>query len=613
MTEHAAGDLRRPPLPMVSTPLFIVGIGAAVLLGFILPPIVGDAAPLQAYWLVLPATIAGFRFGVGGAVVTSALCWLISSPFAAQLVHEHRTGYAAWLGEAAFLATVSVTVAALVTRLKRADRHSFSLVTAQREQALNAAQDHGALSQELQKRISEDALTGLANRPAFLNQLQTELRNNPNMTAVLFLDLDDFKRVNDTLGHAVGDELIVAVGERLSRGSRDGDMVARFGGDEFAILLSNVMAEDALRPAQRFLAELKAPFNLCGRTVVVRASGGLAVSESITNTAVEQRALDLLKHADLAMYASKVQRTRSVTLFHEEMQRQMHERLAMESDMHRALADAQFFMDYQPIVDIGDGTVRAVEALLRWEHPHHGLIGPNEFIPVAEQTGLIVPLTLWVIRHAATQLLRWDEDPHTQGLSVALNVSGRLAVEPGIGAAVARELHHVGIDPSRIILEITESLLMEEHGVAVQTLCQLRALGMRLSVDDFGTGYSSLSRLTTLPIDEVKIDRSFIDRLDTEAGRTIVTASIAMAHGLGLRVVAEGVETDRQLKTLRAAACDDVQGYLFSRPITPEAVTEMLTAGDMRAAVVNGLPSQPAEQDEADEQAEVDEKVAAAS
>jgi diguanylate cyclase (GGDEF)-like protein len=403
---------------------------------------------------------------------------------------------------------------------------------------------------------------------------------------VLFLDLDDFKRVNDTLGHSVGDELIVAVAQRLMNGSRDGDMVARLGGDEFAVLLNEVSPEEALRPAQRFLAELKTPFHLCGRTVVVRASGGLAVSEEITNVGVEQRALDLLKHADLAMYASKVQRTRSVTVFHEQMQREMNERLAMESDMHRALADAQFYLDYQPIVDAGYGTVRAVEALLRWQHPHHGVIAPAEFIEVAEQTGLIVPLTLWVVRNAATQLVQWDLEPETRGLSVALNISGRLVVEPGIGAAVARELHHVGIDPSRIILEITESLLMEDHGVEVHTLCQLRALGMRLSVDDFGTGYSSLSRLTTLPIDEVKIDRSFIDRLDVDAGRTIVTASIAMAHGLGLRVVAEGVETERQFTTLQLAGCDDVQGFLFSRPVTPEAITEMFSNGDLRSAPV---------------------------
>jgi EAL domain-containing protein (putative c-di-GMP-specific phosphodiesterase class I) len=360
------------------------------------------------------------------------------------------------------------------------------------------------------------------------------------------------------------------------------------------VLLSDVGAEDALRPAQRFIAELKTPFNLCGRTVVVRASGGLAVSEGITNVGVEQRSLDLLKHADLAMYASKVQRTHSVTLFHEQMQREMLERLAMESDMHRALADSQFFLDYQPIIDVRDGTVRAVEALLRWEHPHHGLVGPSEFIPVAEQTGLIVPITLWVVRHAAEQLLRWDEHAQTRGLSVALNISGRLAVEPGIGAAVARELFHVGLEPNRIILEITESILMEEHGVAVQTLCQLRALGMRLSVDDFGTGYSSLSRLTTLPIDEVKIDRSFIDQLDSEAGRTIVKASIAMAHGLALRVVAEGVETERQLTTLRQAGCDDVQGFLFSRPVTPAAIVDMLSDDGMRTATFNGVPAQSA-------------------
>jgi diguanylate cyclase (GGDEF)-like protein len=582
----------RPTAVALSSPLIVMGIGIAVLLGYLLPPLLGHDTVLQPYWLVVPAAIAGFKFDAIGAVLASVACAIITSPFA-QLGHGDRIGYAGWVAEAAFFATVSGTCAALIARIRHAGRHTFSLVTEQHEQALNAAQDNGALSLELQKLISEDPLTGLANRHSFLTELQNKLRDQPNTTAVLFLDLDDFKRVNDTLGHAVGDELIVAVAQRLLRGSRDGDVVARLGGDEFAVLLNNVGPDEALPPAQRFLAELKAPFNLCGRTVVVRASGGLAVSEAITNVGIEQRALDLLKHADLAMYSSKTRRTRSVTVFHEQMQREMHERLAMESDMHRALADSEFYMDYQPIVDANDGAVRAVEALLRWHHPHHGLIVPNDFIPVAEQTGLIVPLTLWLVRNAATQLVRWDQEAHTNGLSVALNISSRLVVEPGIGAAIARELYHVGIDPSRIILEITESLLMEDHSVAVQTLCQLRALGMRLSVDDFGTGYSSLSRLTTLPIDEVKIDRSFIDRLDLEAGRTIVTASIAMAHGLGLRVVAEGVETERQLATLRLAGCDDVQGFLFSRPVTPEAIAEMFSTEGLRTAAVTGVSRHP--------------------
>jgi diguanylate cyclase (GGDEF)-like protein len=577
-------DVATAGVAPVGALVVLVGIAVAVLLGYLLPPMVGHGAPLAPHWFVLPCLLAGFQFGTGGAAATAAVCSVVASPFADQLVDSHQPGYAEWAAQVVFLAIVSLTVASLLSRLRHADRQAFGLVTAQHQHDLDATQGNGDLSEELQKLISEDPLTGLANRLSFLTQLQDKLRSHPNTTAVLFLDLDDFKRVNDTLGHSVGDELIVAVAQRLLRGSRDGDMVARLGGDEFAVLLNDVTPEEALRPAQRFLAELKAPFHLCGRTVVVRASGGLAVSEEITNVGVEQRALDLLKHADLAMYASKVQRTRSVTLFHEQMQREMNERLVMESDMHRALADAQFYLDYQPIVDASYGTVRAVEALLRWHHPHHGVVSPNEFISVAEQTGLIVPLTLWVVRNAATQLVEWDQNSQTRGLSVALNISGRLVIEPGIGAAVARELHYVGIDPSRIILEITESLLMEDHGVEVQTLCQLRALGMRLSVDDFGTGYSSLSRLTTLPIDEVKIDRSFIDRLDVDAGRTIVTASIAMSHGLGLRVVAEGVETERQLATLRLAGCDDVQGFLFSRPITPEAITEMLSAGGLRTA-----------------------------
>jgi diguanylate cyclase (GGDEF)-like protein len=575
-----------------SVPLTIALLAGFVAIGWLIPPILGHPTLLQGYWLALPAVAAGVRFGITGAVVTSTAGWLVSGPLAVDFEAARRPTPGDWIGEAAFLLTVSLAVAFLVRRTRQADAKVLALVTAQRESARSAARERGNLTQELQRRINLDALTGLANRAAFLSQLEEELRVAPYRTAVLFIDLDDFKTVNDTLGHAVGDELIVAVAGRLAGGSRGGDLVARFGGDEFAVLLTDVSAADALRPARRILAELKAPFNLCGRTLVVRASGGLAVSEDNIQVGAEQRAQDLLKQADLAMYASKMQRSRDVTLFHEGMQTEMLERMSLESDMSRALADAQFFLDYQPIVEMQSGQVRAVEALLRWHHPDRGLIPPSDFIPVAEQTGMIVALTLWVVRHAAKQLRAWDEDPVTEGLTIALNVSGRLAVEPGIGAALAREIHHAGVDPRRIILEITESLLMEERGVAVQTLCQLRALGMRLSVDDFGTGYSSLSRLNTLPIDEVKIDRSFVEQLDAEAGRTIVTATIAMAHGLGLRVVAEGVENDRQRAALLAAGCDDGQGYLYSRPVSPENVATVIAGTAEPVATLGGVPRQ---------------------
>jgi EAL domain-containing protein (putative c-di-GMP-specific phosphodiesterase class I) len=292
-----------------------------------------------------------------------------------------------------------------------------------------------------------------------------------------------------------------------------------------------------------------------------------------------------------------------VTLYHEAMQTEMMERLALESDMHHAMAGHDFFLDFQPIIDLRTDTVSSVEALMRWQHPVRGLVPPSAFVPVAEQTGMIVPLTLWVVREACEQLRRWDEDRATAGLSCAVNLSARLVREPGIGSAIARELHRAMIDPERLVFEITESLLMADNSQAVQTLCQLRALGTRLSVDDFGTGYSSLSRLNKLPIDEVKIDQSFVSQLEegSDAGATIVQASIAMAHGLGLRVVAEGVETQRQLELLRAMGCDDGQGYLFGRPCSPQRVTDFCRDWAAPETTLAAVPRQATDSRHADD------------
>ena len=490
---------------------------------------------------------------------------------------------------------VGISIVALwhLTRVRTSDERALRLLQQQQEHAAAAEEERGALTAALAERISRDVLTGLCNREAFLAQLQSEI-SGERVVAVLFVDLDDFKNVNDTLGHAVGDELIVSVAERLLHGSRQHDVVARFGGDEFAVLLTDVDRAAALRVAQRLLAELKSPFSLCGRTVAARASGGLAVSEGRPSQAPEQRALELLRQADLAMYASKAERTHSVTLYHDAMQTEMVERLSLESDMHHAIAGQDFSLVFQPIVDMRSGAVSAVEALMRWHHPTRGMVPPSSFVPVAEQTGMIVPLTLWVVREACAQLRIWDECEETAGLSMAVNMSGRLMSEPGIGSAIARELHRALIEPHRLILEITESLLMEDRSYAIQTLCQLRALGTRLSVDDFGTGYSSLSRLNKLPIDEVKIDQSFISQLeDGEAGRTIVQASVAMAHGLGLRVVAEGVETERQLAMLRMMGCDDGQGYFFGRPAAAEQATRLLNEWTATPApTLAGVPRQ---------------------
>jgi diguanylate cyclase (GGDEF)-like protein len=589
----AATTLPRPRvrLPRPSGALVGVIAAAGILLGWLAPGLVGRNDTLVRCWLVLPAVVAGARFGVVGAVSASMAATVMSGPFGDVVPGGARTGQAVWLSTLLFFVAVSGLVALLVSRIHAADERVVTLLEEQREQAVLAAEEKGRLSRELERRVNTDVVTGLANRTAFVETLRHRLVQGRPL-AVLFVDLDDFKKVNDTLGHTVGDELIVNVAERLRRGTRESDIVARFGGDEFAVMLWDLNADDALQVAQRMLGQLKTPFHLCGRTVSVRASGGLAVS-AVPPANVEDRVVELMRQADLAMYASKSERTHGITLFHDGMQSEMMDRLSLESDLHRALGSDDLSLHYQPIVDLQADTVVGVEALLRWQHPTRGAIPPASFIPVAEQTGLIVPMTLWVVRQACQQLAVWDDSPATRDLAVAINISGRLVVEPGIGSAIARELFHAGIDPHRVVLEITESLLMEDRPQAVQTLCQLRALGMRLSVDDFGTGYSSLSRLNTLPIDEVKIDKSFIDRLALGgAGDTIVRASVAMAHGLGLRVVAEGVETTRQLDALRAVGCDEAQGYLFSRPVPSDELSPLLEQARADNAIVRRLPVQ---------------------
>ncbi|MBV9292500.1 MAG: EAL domain-containing protein [Frankiales bacterium] len=561
-------------LPRPSAVFMLFLVLAATVLGSVLPAYLGDSASTDPYWLAVPAIIAAVRFGFTGALIASLTSALVTGPLGRWLPAGAAVNRTLWPERALFFFTLGAIVAFLLRRTRAADERAMKMLETQRAQAVAASRERGALTLALERRISRDPLTGLANREAFVGLLQDMLRRE-QVTAVLFVDLDDFKNVNDTLGHAVGDELIISVARRLAAATRGHDLVARFGGDEFAVLLCELEPASALRVSQRLLAELKTPFSLRGRTVTVRASGGLAVSSESTPIGVEERALELLRQADLAMYASKAERAHGVTLYHDTMQTEMVERLSLESDMHHAIAGHDFFIDYQPIINLRSREVTGVEALMRWQHPTRGLVPPSSFVPVAEQTGMIVPLTLWVVRETCEQMRRWDADPATRGLSVAVNVSGRLVREPGIGSAIAREFHRAMIDPSRLIFEITESLLMEDRSQAIQTLCQLRSLGTRLSVDDFGTGYSSLSRLNKLPIDEVKIDRSFVTQLDTgDAGRTIVAASVAMAHGLGLRVVAEGIETDRQLQTLRALGCDDGQGYLFGRPASPERVTE---------------------------------------
>jgi diguanylate cyclase (GGDEF)-like protein len=544
----------------------------------------------QSYWLTLPAIVAAWRFGFRGVVGAALFETAMAGPATDLLPTAAHPSFLQEAQQVLLLLVVGLVVAVLVRRIEAADALALKLLDEQRNAALAAASERGELSEKLQRRMNQDPLTGLSNRDGFLTALRAHLGLG-GAVAVLFLDLDDFKTVNDTLGHAVGDELIGNVAKRLAGASRGEDVVARFGGDEFAVLLTGLTDQHALRVCHRLLAEFKTPFSLCGRTVTVRASAGLTTSLGLPTEGVERRAADLLRQADLAMYASKAQRTHGVTVYQEDMQTEMVDRLALESDLHHAVAGRDLHLVYQPIVDLASGKVRAVEALMRWQHPSGELVPPSLFVPVAEQNGMIVPLTLWALREGCSQLRAWDQNPVTRGLGLAVNISGRLIREAGIASAIAREIHASGGLPERLTLEITESLLMNERSNAVRTLCQLRALGCRLSVDDFGTGYSSLSRLHDLPIDEVKIDRSFVEQIDVrEAGHAITAATVTMAHGLGLHVVAEGVETASQLQLLSRLGCDNGQGYLFGRPQPAELIAELVAA--CNAALADGVPRQ---------------------
>jgi diguanylate cyclase (GGDEF)-like protein len=392
--------------------------------------------------------------------------------------------------------------------------------------------------------------------------LRADRRRQP--VAVMFLDLDNFKLVNDSLGHQQGDALLVAAARRLRECLRTSDTVARLGGDEFAILLEDVGCEaDAQRVADRIQEVLKPPFCLDGQEVFLTASIGITLSRSGQTSASE-----FLKEADIAMYQAKsLGRGRSV-VFGPELSVRVSARLKLEAELRRALERGQFVVCFQPVVDVHRGQVCQVEALLRWQHPERGLIGPGEFIPVAEETGLIIPIGRWVLSEACRQLREWQvEDPKGAPAVVGVNLSPRQFQDPNLVDEVARVLAETGLNPASLELEVTEAVMMPDLDLAVETLGRLKALGVRIALDDFGSGYSSLAYLARLPIDTIKVDRSFVAQvLDSPASRAVVRAVVGFGAQFGMTVVAEGVETEAQFRQVQALGCGYAQGYYFARP-----------------------------------------------
>ena len=451
---------------------------------------------------------------------------------------------------------------------------------AERERAMEALR---ASEEHLAHQAFHDTLTRLPNRALFVDRLRRSLARSTwrgRLVAVLFLDLNDFKTINDSLGHEAGDKLLVLVAAQLQTCLRPGDTVARLGGDEFTVLLEELHdISEAEKVAERIVEALRKPLLLKGREVFTGASIGIALSQD-GDTGEAEHSDRLLRDADTAMYQAKNSGTGSRwVVFNRTMNYQAMERLELEADLRRALLNDEFRVFYQPIIRLDTGAVDGTEALVRWVHPQQGLIAPDRFIPLAEENGLIVPLGKWVLGEACRQTRAWHgQYPESPSLVVSVNVSGRQLQDGDIVQDIADILTQTGLPASCLKLELTESVMMVDAESTIAKLYAIKDLGVRLAVDDFGTGYSSMAYLSNFPLDTLKIDRSFVSRLNEteDEDGAIVRAIVTLAKTLNLRVTGEGIETDGQKNQLRDLGCDFGQGYLFAHPLTSEAVEGLL-------------------------------------
>ncbi len=426
-----------------------------------------------------------------------------------------------------------------------------------------------------------DTLTGLPNRTLFMDRLKhadrRAARHKDYIFSVLFVDLDRFKVVNDSLGHTIGDQLLVAVSQRLEECLRPGETVARLGGDEFAILLEDIKKSnnDIEHIINRIQHKISQPFNLSGNEVFTSVSIGVSLS-----AAGYANPEHMLRDADMAMYHAKMNGRARFEIFDEKMHAHVVARLQLETDIRHAIENHELHLNYQPIMLMSNGKITGFEALVRWNHPNRGIIMPGEFISIAEDTGMIIPLGKWVLEEACKQLSIWQKCVSSD-ISMGVNLSIK-QFTPNIVATVKDAIMNTGIKPESLILEITESMIMENCESASKLLAELKALNVKLHIDDFGTGYSSLSYLHQFPLDALKIDRSFISKIGIETDDKtddkleIVKAIAALANNLNLEVIAEGVETTEQLAHLRHLNCKNMQGYLFSRPLDVESAEKFL-------------------------------------
>ncbi len=492
----------------------------------------------------------------------------------------HKLGHAVWV-----LLSVS-----LITEAKsHAPRFIFQI---------QDITDRKRAEQKLAHDALHDSLTGLPNRALFMDHLKMAIarasRLSEKVFAVLFLDFDRFKVVNDSLGHLVGDKLLIAIARRLEGCLRPADTIARLGGDEFTILLEEIKSTDeATQLAERIQKELTAPFNINDHEVYIAASIGIASSQI-----GYQKPEEILRDADTAMYHAKSLGKARYVLFDKRMHTQALKTLQMETDLRHAVERQEFFLVYQPIVSLRTLRLIGFEALLRWQHPERGIVSPAEFIPVAEETGYIAQIGEWTLEEACRQIQRWQQHlPEKLPFAVSVNLSGKQLVRGDLQEKVLQILERTKTDPQQLKLEITESVVMENIETASGILEELRSLGIQLSIDDFGTGYSSLSYLHRLPIDTLKIDRSFVQQM-TENGENaeIVRTIIALAKNLNMAVIAEGVETGEQLCNLQQLDCENGQGYLFSKPIGADEAGKLVSSSHHWQALRQSSPALPEDQ-----------------
>jgi diguanylate cyclase (GGDEF)-like protein/PAS domain S-box-containing protein len=532
---------RRTGALLQNSPEVVIAIGADGDIRYVTPSV-------QAVLGHAPATVSGSMLG--------------------SLVHpEDLPGIRMWM--AALRTSAPGTTSTIETRLRRADG-SWAVLDAIGTNCLSdPVRDIGArkaLEEQLSRQAFTDSLTGLSNRALFRNRLQHATARRGADVTVLLIDLDDFKDVNDNLGHSAGDELLTTLAGRLRDNVRPGDTLARLGGDEFAVLIEDLDGRDTGALAERLLDELRQPVRLTSRDIRCTASIGVANGDDITGE-------EVLRNADLAMYAAKRQGRNAYALFDPEMYAHLVNEAQVRLEMERALSEQQFVVHYQPVVDLPTQRLTGVEALVRWQHPTRGLLSPHHFIDNAEESGLIVPLGRWVLREACRQLAEWGRP----GLRMNINLSGRQFQYTGLVDDVRDAIAETGVDPACLTLELTESVLLNDIDTASETLHALRRLGVRLAIDDFGTGYSSLNYLKRLPVDILKIDRAFITQVATHAeDKALVDAVVSLGQALRMSTVAEGIETDDQWAMLRSLGCDYGQGYLFGRPVAPSSIELLL-------------------------------------